>query len=309
MQGLIGEIREIPTRATALVDFHHDLKLPRDCPYLGMGSSYFAALSAYYAGASIYPDMASEYVYYRTSDTPDPMGVLISQSGASSEVVWALEHFESVTAITNDGTSRIASDKRTSQTVLLNAGEEHFSSTKTYINTLLTLYLGLGIDASPAVHRLGTDFARMEQQGREAGLAIAERLSQYASAGMVVLGSGPNYGTACQIALVMTETTKRPFQAQTVAQYDHGPKEAADGSVVIALDGAGHDSRRLEHLISLLERESAATVVWIREDGVPEAVSPPLLFTRAAFAMDTLADTLGVGETFRLGGKVTEAQL
>jgi glucosamine--fructose-6-phosphate aminotransferase (isomerizing) len=309
MQGLINEIREIPKRATAFVDSCHDLTLPTGCPYLGMGSSYFAALSAYYAGANIYPDMASEYVYYRASAPPKLTGVLISQSGASSEIVWALEHFETVTALTNDSTSPIASDKRTSQTVLLNAGEEHFSSTKTYINTLLALYAGLGIDASVAIHHLRTDFARMEEKGREAGRAIAERLRQSASAGIVVLGSGPNYGTACQIALVMTETTKRPFQAQTVAQYDHGPKEAADDSIVIALDAAGHDSRRLDHLISLLEHESAATIVRLHEAVVPEAVSPPLLFTQAAFAMDTLADALNVGDTFRLGGKITEAEL
>jgi glucosamine--fructose-6-phosphate aminotransferase (isomerizing) len=107
----------------------------------------------------------------------------------------------------------------------------------------------------------------------------------------------------------MTETTKRPFQAQTVAQYDHGPKEAADGSIVIVLDAEGHDSRRIAHLVSLLERESDATVIRLRENAVDEKASPLVLFAQAAFAMDTLADALDVGDTFRFGGKITEVDL
>ena len=59
-----------------------------------MGSSLFAALAFKYMGFDIYPEMASEFYNYLQKGKKYPNGVLLSQSGRSTEVLWCAELFE-----------------------------------------------------------------------------------------------------------------------------------------------------------------------------------------------------------------------
>ena len=98
---MIQEIKEIPDKAEKILYSTKNIKLPLDVPYIGMGSSYYACLAMYYQGIKIKPSRASEYYNYISNKEVKDLGVLISQSGRSSEVIWCRDLFRRFYAITN----------------------------------------------------------------------------------------------------------------------------------------------------------------------------------------------------------------
>jgi len=90
MSKLLDEILEVPGRAEACYQENKGIQLPTGVPYLGMGASYNAALTLQDCNKDIKSFAASEYYDY-LSDKVLPLGVLISQSGQSSEVIWNLD--------------------------------------------------------------------------------------------------------------------------------------------------------------------------------------------------------------------------
>lgn len=304
MKGLLEEILEIPQRAHDFYQKNKNIKLPLKVPYIGMGSSYFAPLTLFYCGIDIHPQIASEYYYYLSKNTL-PLGVLISQSGESSETVWNLENFLEVTSITNNPQSTLATAKKTKNAVLIYAGEEKFSSTKTYINTLLTLYSGFGIDASEAIRTASKKFSSYQTNAKQQARDVSKYIHTHHVKGLYVLGSGPNIGTAYEAALTLSETTKLSWIGMSVAQYDHGPKETADDTVVIVLNGNGKDKKRIELVKRVAKEKTNALVVEFSEPALEELMSPLPLIIQANFLMNYLADELKVGTTFEFGGKVT----
>ncbi len=302
MKGLYKEIQEIPQRAQECLEANQGLKLPTDVPYIGMGSSYYAPLTLLYCGKSIEPYIASEYYYYLRSK--QPTGVLISQSGESSETVWNLENFEQVTSLTNNPGSSLATAPNVKQVVELHSGDEAYSSTKSYVNTLIALYLGLGIDPAPAVEALHTRFSELETSAKADADRITAYLGSRAVKGLYIIGSGPNHGTALEGALTLSETTKLTWVGMPVAQYDHGPKETANDTVVVMLNAHGQDQKRIEAVKANLQNNSNALIVEL-EEPLPESLSPIPLITRLNFIMNYLADGLQVDDTFEFGSKVT----
>lgn len=302
MKGLYEEIQEIPKRATDCLEVSKDLELPKNVPYIGMGSSYYAPLTLLYCNRPIEPYIASEYYYYLT--TKKPTGVLISQSGESSETVWNLEKFEGVVSITNEESSSLAVAPNVKQLVQLHSGNESFSSTKSYINTLIALYCGLGIDPTPAVRTLQTRFSQLESLAHADAKKITAYLNSKPVKGLYIIGSGPNHGTALEGALTLSETTKLTWVGMPVAQYDHGPKETANDTVVIVLNARGQDQRRIEAVKANLQDHSNALLIELDEPTM-EVLSPIPLIARLNFMMNYLADGLKVDDTFQLGSKVT----
>ena len=302
MQGLIDEIRQIPEAAFVCYEQNKRVRLPLDVPYLGMGSSYFAPLTFFYAGIPIHPFIASEYYRY-LARTCEPLGVLISQSGESSETLWNVEKFENVIAITNNVQSGLAQARNTQTIIEIHAGEEHYSSTKTYVNTFVTLSLGFEIDPLPAVQFIRDKASFIEQKAQEKAGQIFEHFRKHDSRGFYVLGSGPNIGTAYEAALTLTETTKLPWNGMPIAQYDHGTKEAGAKSVIIACDGYGNANRIDEISVSL--RSSEALFIRLEEPEVAEILSPIPYIFELNLIMNFLADHLGVKDMFQFGGKIT----
>ena len=144
---MIGEIREIPEKARLCYKNNRSIRLPENVPYIGMGSSYYAPLALKYLGCNIIPEIASEYYHYSSKNKDHNLAVLISQSGYSSETVWNIEKFTEYIALVNDTDSPLARSDKLKELVELYAGVEKYSSTKTYVNTLITLYQGMGIDS------------------------------------------------------------------------------------------------------------------------------------------------------------------
>jgi len=303
MQGLIDEIRQIPDAALACYGQNKGLLLPLNVPYIGMGSSYFAALTYFYAGIQIYPFIASEYYRY-LSPIIKPEAVLISQSGESSETLWNIEKFEKVIAVTNNAQSSLAQTHKTQKIVELRAGEEHYSSTKTYVNTLVGLALGFEIDPLPAIQLIRDNQIAIERKAEEHAHRIFRHLRKHNSKGFYILGSGPNIGTAYEAALTFTETTKLPWNAMPIAQYDHGTKEAGARSVIIALDGYGN-AKRIDEIAQSLE-SSDALFIRLGEPEVAEILSPTPYIFELNLTMNHLADCLKIKDIFQFGGKITQ---
>ncbi|MBC8152681.1 MAG: hypothetical protein H7Z72_07200 [Bacteroidetes bacterium] len=306
MDPVLSEILEIPVRAAEVLSYPVE-PLPLHVPYLGMGSSYFAPLAFHYMGVPIYPELASEYVYYLAKGKKSPLAVLLSQSGRSSEVLWCRELFERYVAVSNDPDSDFCRDPNVAQVLPIRAGVEHFSSSKTYVNTLLALFKGFGFSPTATVARLAADFERYQQQGEELANQVLALLKQYPIHGMYITGSGPNIGTAYEAALILSESTKLNFHGLPMAQYDHGHKETAQNSIVIQIlaKGAAYDrSRRLSETVA---RSGAHVFAVEAPSDIEEHFSVLHTIVPFNFMAYYLAQALDVGETFTVGGKVTEA--
>jgi glutamine---fructose-6-phosphate transaminase (isomerizing) len=175
---MLTEIYEIPAKAVEFLKQSPAYSLPLGVPYLGMGSSYFATLAFKYMGINIQPEMASEYFNYLHADITLENGVILSQSGKSSEALWCADLFQSYVAITNYPKNALSTHPNVSQIIDLLAGGEQYSSSKTYINTLIALFKGFGLDCQKAVDVLVKNIPKYEQQGAQMANAVFDLISK-----------------------------------------------------------------------------------------------------------------------------------
>jgi glucosamine--fructose-6-phosphate aminotransferase (isomerizing) len=220
-------------------------------------------------------------------------------------VLWCLERFRRVVAVTNFPASPLARAKQTQRVVALHAGNEQSAATISYINTLITLLGGLGFKPQRAVAHLIRHFPHYQKNGISLGQKVFRYLKNHRTNGLYILGSGPNVGTAKEAALALSETTKLAWLGMSVAEFDHGPKETADNSVIVFLISRGRKEARARALATSLQRRTNALVLRIEERALPESLSPLTLIAQAYTLMDALAARLRVKQTYRLGGKVT----
>jgi glutamine---fructose-6-phosphate transaminase (isomerizing) len=305
MEILLKEIHEIPEKAEVCYTNTKSLVLPFRIPYLGMGSSYYAALTLKYQGFQVQPDIASEFYNYLAPNKKHPLGVLISQSGRSSETLWCRELFDRYIAITNYEDSPLANSPNLEKKILLNAGPEEGSSTKTYINTLITLYNGCGFDTRPAINMLKQEMNNYETWGRQTADRLYNLLQQRSLKGFYIIANGPNIPTAYHGSIILSESTKIPFQAMSLAQYDHGPKETADGSFVIVIHTNGPSNDRTKNLVKKITDAGAVTQV-LEQLNIQEKYSPFTATFALSYFMHFLSEKLGIEKTFVVGNKITE---
>ncbi|MEO5891927.1 MAG: hypothetical protein ABIQ31_16890 [Ferruginibacter sp.] len=305
MNKMYQEIAEIPLAIENFFAAKQTVELPMRVPYMGMGSSYFACMAFKYMGINIYPEIASEYYNYLAAGKKSPCGVILSQSGKSRESAWRTGLFEKYIAISNDPESTLCIQPNLEHAILLNAGTEEYSSSKTYSNTLLALFQGFRIDTREAANLLVSGMADYEQQGSRIASHIFTDLPHRQSKGYYILGSGPNIATAKQAALILSELTKISFQGVAMAQYDHGPKETATDSTVIHIMSRGKSHQRAIELNKKI-KEAGATVFTVEEASVSEGQSVLSNIVPFNFVGYHLAKHLNIDQTFVVGGKVTE---
>ncbi len=303
---MLQELREIPDRAFDFLEKTDEYRLPEGIPYLGMGSSYFAPLAFKYMDFHLFPEIASEFFYYRRSGSSLPTGVILSQSGQSSEALWCTRLLDQYIAITNDPDSDLAKGTGIQSHINIRAGKEEFSASKTYINTLLSLFKGYGVDSSNAALLLKEQMDSYEAKGKEMAEEVYYLLNNRNIHGIYLTGSGPNIATALEASLILTESTKRTFTGLPMAQYDHGPKESSSESIVIQILAKGP---AYERTISLGEtiRKAGARVLTVEEPGIDEHFSILHNIVPFNFMACYMADMLGIKDTFVIGGKITES--
>jgi glucosamine--fructose-6-phosphate aminotransferase (isomerizing) len=307
MKKMLSEILEIPEKAWYCHEKTKDLSLLHNVPYLGMGSSHDACLTLKYAGKNIKPEIASEYFNYISPGKVSPLGVLISQSGESSETLWCRELFKEYVAITNETESSLAKATNVKEVIPLFAGSEEYSATKTYINTLVILYNGFGIDIQPALENLDTNIELYREWGERTAGELASYIRKEKVNGYCFTGSGPNIATAFQGALTFGETTKLSTAGMALSQYDHGPKETSPGSIVFLIRTNGPSLERTDKLAAVLSN-AGAMVITVEEISLPEILSPFTTIVKINFLSYYLAIELGVSGTFNVGGKITRVE-
>lgn len=305
MNKTFQEILEIPTRGKEFWTNSPAYSLPLRVPYFGMGSSYFAPLAFKFMGVEIFPELASEYFTYLRKEPRHPLAVILSQSGRSSEALWCSGVVDQYVAVTNSIASELANGKNLKNVISIMAGEEHYSSSKTYTNTLLALFKGFGIDASSALSVLTRKMEVYQKIGENMAQAVFTLLQTGNIHGIYITGNGPNIATAMEAALILSESTKRNFHGLPMAQYDHGPKETAKGSIVIQIMAEGPSYQRSLKLSETI-RQAGAHVIHVEEPEVEENLSILNNIVPFNFMAFYLARKLNAGETFTVGGKVTE---
>jgi glutamine---fructose-6-phosphate transaminase (isomerizing) len=304
MDAVLQEISEIPARALEILRSPVEA-LPLHVPYLGMGSSYFAPLAFKYMGLPIYPELASEYFYYLAKGRRAPLAVILSQSGRSSEALWCRALFDQYVAVSNDTGSELCNAPNVARILPILAGVEHYSSSKTYLNNLTTLFKGFGFSPESTVDLIANKMADYQATGKQLAQAVFDILKGNAIHGMYVTGSGPNVATAYEAALVLSESTKLNFHGLPMAQYDHGPKETAKNSIVIQIMAKGETYERTRRLSDLVAR-AGAHVLTVEEPAAEENYSILPNIVVFNFMAYHLARKLDIREMFAVGGKVTE---
>lgn len=300
-----AEIVDIPEKAAGFWNSTPAFTLPLGVPYLGMGSSYFAPLAFKFMGVDIYPEMASEFFNYLFQNKKLPEAVILSQSGRSTEALWCRDCFYEYTAISNYTANALCIAPNVASVIDLLAGDEQYSSSKTYINTLLALFKGFGFNAKAAIDLLLENIDVYEEKSRQMANDIYELITAKNIHGIYIIGSGPNIATAMQAALIMSESTRLNFTGMPMAQYDHGPKETVANSIVIQILSKGKSYDRSVKLTDKISVAGAA-VFTIEEPAIEEHFSVLHNSVPFNFMAYYLAEKLGIDKTFTVGGKVTE---
>jgi glucosamine--fructose-6-phosphate aminotransferase (isomerizing) len=258
-------------------------------------------------GIPVLPEIASEFYNYQSKGRNFSHGVIISQSGRSSEALWCTKLFDSYIGISNHTESSFCTAPNVSRCIDLLAGDEQFFATKTYINTLLALYKGFGFEATDSIDLLRKSMPDYARKGEEMANQVYDWIIEKTIQSIYILGSGPNIATALEAALILSESTRLNFHGMTMAQYDHGPKETANGSIVIQIlaKGASWDrSVRLTEIIS----GAGGTVISVEEPDVDENFSILHNIIPFNFMAYFLAEKLNIQETFVIGSKITEVK-
>jgi glutamine---fructose-6-phosphate transaminase (isomerizing) len=300
------ELNDIPFQARLCYENNKGIILPEKVPYIGMGSSFFAAVVLRYLGVKIFPELGGEYFHYIRLIKQFDQAVLISQSGRTADLLNCASCFREYTAIVNDTNSPLANQANLKLVVPIYAGDERFSSTKTFINTMIVLYLGHGFDVKKMLDSIERRFPEFELTGKSIGTLLLKNVRDRKASCIHILGSGPNVGTAYQAALMLSETTRFPFVAMSLTQYEHGYKETAKNAIVIVINPSkGVLFLRTQKLMDTL-RNADAKVFEINDPELDEIYSPFSSIIPLFFMAQFLAVKLKIGDPFIIGNKITE---
>jgi glutamine---fructose-6-phosphate transaminase (isomerizing) len=206
--------------------------------FTGMGSSYFAPHTAncILSNSGIVSSTinAGELLHYHLPLLREKALITcVSQSGESYEVVKILEkihHGITCFGITNEENSTLAI--KSAVTLLSMAGREEMTSTKTFVSTLLVLYIFTRMLTKKWKHGPMPELNRTI----EAVVELINNREEWLSPAMDVLGHptfvqiigrGPSYSSVLQGALMIMEAARNPAAGIYGGEFRHGPMEMA----------------------------------------------------------------------------------
>lgn len=214
---------------------------------------YAVELQAGLAVASVGPSIAS--IYGRTLRLKGAAAIGISQSGRSPDIVEMLrragEGGALTIAVTNDAAAPMA--ETADHSLAICAGpEKSVAATKTYVTSVLA---GLALlaewqqDAAlrEAVARLPDQLAAAQELD---WTPLSDRLVRAQS--LYVLGRGPAFAVANEMALKFKETSGLHAEAYSSAEVLHGPAAIASGRFPVLALGVGDAA--LPHAQATAER-------------------------------------------------------
>jgi glucosamine--fructose-6-phosphate aminotransferase (isomerizing) len=280
---LLAEIREQPAALRSLLEHEGEYArvaaAARDrgattVRMVGHGSSDNAAAYGVYAfgllpGWTALRDSITLSVYYGAEiEMAGSTAIALSQSGQTLDVVDYLGRARSTgaftVALTNDPSSELAGQ---AEAVLpLAAGtESSVAATKTYLNQVAALGL-LAAHAAGEGRRFAESLrvvsGQMEELIPRLELAVAPIAVAFTFVGrMFVIGRGPEFATAREIALKLLETCRIAAEPLTATDLAHGPVAALDS--LFPVWSIASDDASLAALVEAAERvrRAGATIV------------------------------------------------
>lgn len=214
----------------------------------GCGSTYYASLSVAavmrHLGLNAWGFPASEIVYFSEMLPLKQANLLaISRSGATTETLWAVEHFRKTVpagrmlTITTQPGSPLAS----SADYVLSADaaqERSVAQTRSFTSMFVLAQCVAGALAgdNTLVERLRRLPAILDNL-MEKNFALARELGEDISLErFFFLGGGSNYGLACEAMLKTKEMTRSWAEAFHPLEFRHGPMSVVDDhSLVVCL--------------------------------------------------------------------------
>ncbi len=239
--------------------------------FIAAGTSYNAALigQRYLRNFNKKVDVfiASEWHFYPYQSGENPLYILISQSGETTDVLKCLTVIESyggdVLAITNTEVSTLY--QRADYRLLLYAGTEvSVASTKAYIAqiTLLTLLYARLANKITTISALDKVIVSIEEliKSRDTIKAIAEDVSK--ARDVFFLGRGFDYDVAIEAQLKLKETTYIHAEAYAGGEVLHGPIALVDeGMPVVVFVSDAIAVEAMREVITELEKRKANVIV------------------------------------------------
>jgi glutamine---fructose-6-phosphate transaminase (isomerizing) len=246
----LTEIREQPRALARLLEHESDYarvagaaaeRGARTVRMVGHGSSDNAASYGVYAFGLLprwtaLRDSITLTVHYATDlNMSGSTAIGLSQSGQTPDVIEYIARARRAgaftVALTNDPESELAQE---AEAVLpLAAGEERaVAATKTYVNQLAALGL-VAAHAAGEGRRFAADLRRVIDQLDELTPSLEQRIAAVAmpfafTGRMFVIGRGPEFATAREVALKLLETCRVAAEPLTATALAHGPVAALD---------------------------------------------------------------------------------
>ena len=280
---LLAEIREQPQALRSLLE--HESEYARVAAaardrgattvrMVGHGSSDNAAAYGVYAfgllpGWTALRDSITLSVYYGAEiEMAGSTAIALSQSGRTIDVVEYLGRARSTgaftVALTNDSSSALA-DEAEAVLPLAAGTESSVAATKTYLNQVAALGL-LAAHAAGEGRRFAESLrivsGQMEELIPRLELAVSPIAVAFTFVGrMFVIGRGPEFATAREIALKLLETCRIAAEPLTATDLAHGPVAALDS--LFPVWSIASDDASLAAVVEAAERVrgAGATIV------------------------------------------------
>ncbi|MCL6600232.1 MAG: SIS domain-containing protein [Alicyclobacillus macrosporangiidus] len=274
--------------------------------FIGMGSSHYAptVVRSRLSKANI-PfriEEAGELLHYELDGIPsDAWVIAISQSGESYETKTAAERLrakvERIIAITNEPKGTLANFA--DHVLLLHAGREVGSTTKTFLNTLLALHLftdaitGHPIVTEERLDALVNALARCSDRLKDKAKELVDyfQIPDGPSPEPIhIVARGPMLATALQSALILAETTDLFVSALAGGTFRHGPYELCGPqhrAIFLAPAGKTQDllinmAKEVHHhgskVVLLSDRDDDFPFYHLRLPKLSEELAPLLYF-------------------------------
>jgi glucosamine--fructose-6-phosphate aminotransferase (isomerizing) len=252
------------------------MKSARHLYFIGCGTSYHAAsVGAVYfaqlAGRAVIPVLAPQFMaQYAPTVNHDDVGIFVSQSGETKDVLNALEAAEARNMACYGLANVVGSTltKATSFSLPLCCGYEiSVPATKTFTNQVVTfLYLAYKL-AGKDTHELDRVPELMDKTLEMVASqieAIAEDINEWND--MYCLGYGATYAIALEGALKLKEITYAHCEGMLSTEFKHGPLSAVSKGFPIIFVAGPNDTPLIISGINEVKVRGARTIVIAEED-------------------------------------------
>jgi glucosamine--fructose-6-phosphate aminotransferase (isomerizing) len=232
----------------------------------GMGASFHAlqpiTMELLAAGRCAIRLESSELIHGAMAQcAADTLLVVVSQSGASAEIVRLLDLNREATilAVTNNPDSPLA--RRAAAVVFTQVGTEYSVSCKTYVATLLALQaigaLLLTKDARDTLEslaRMPAMVAAYLARWEAHVAALMQRLAGFKT--LFLMGRGASLAAVGAGSLITKEAARFPAEGMSSAAFRHGPMELLNAErLAIVLTGVGPTAALNRGLLETIARQ------------------------------------------------------